>query len=557
MPIDKKEDQYAIGVNSKNSEYVSHFNEWLTCRTVMAGEDAVKLAGVRYLPCLSQQESLEYEAYKGRAMFYGGASRTRTALVGMLFRKKPIIKFSAVNISDKDDKKELLDDFIPGIETLDSFMHKIAREVMATGRVGILVDADSKGKSYLSCYKAEDILNWRQELRNGEQIFTMVVLREAEELYNGFKTRYRHRYRVLFLDTETAKYRQKVYVQSYKNESSSPSAGISGRFTTNPVKQSYTPASPGVTSREFLNEINSLGNGDSDERFELLEEFAPSISGVDLDRIPFYPVNSGGNVFELDRPPLLDLVNVNLSHYRTSADLEHGRHFTGLPTAWATGFDGQNKTFKIGSPELWTTTNEKAKVGFLEFTGQGLGSLENALLEKHVLMTVLGAKLLDSQQGGAASADAESVRRAGETSVLADIADIISDMISAATVLCARWNLYTKPKISIVLQKDYSSLGPNPQLLMALLQAVAAGALSYESLHHNLMKMDIIPDGVSAEEEFNRIQSTEMTLPSQMAIGTTKLGVRAEVSQRPGDTSPRKDRTPLERTIKNEAIGDK
>ena len=548
-----------IGVNSRHTDYVTHFNEWVTCRTVMAGEEDVKLAGERYLPRLSQQSADEYNAYVGRTLFHGAAARTKIALVGMLFRKKPIIEFTATGLDAKSDKNKILDSFVPGIETLYSFMHQISDESLTTGRLGVLVDSDNSGKAYLSYYKAEDILNWRTILYRGQRIFTMVVLREVEEIENGFHTKYRHLFRVLRLDLETMTYYQEIYVKATLNENVNDANISTGKYAQSPLKQRYATAGSSATSREFLREIHAMGDGESREDFYFLGENIPVNQGQKFDRIPFYPINCGKGAFEISRPPLLDLVNVNISHYKSSADLEHGRHFTGLPTAWATGFNAKDKTFRIGSPELWSTTNDKAKVGFLEFTGQGLKSLENALQEKESLMAILGARLLEAGKAMPEAADSQYVRRAGETSVLADIADVISDMLSQAIALCAEWNSYRDVKFNVKIQKDYSSTGPNPQLLMALLQAVAAGALSQESLHHNLVKMDIVPDGVSAEDEYERILRSRMALSSQMgAIGTTntKIGVRAEVSERPGNTSPRKERTPLERTLKNEAIGD-
>jgi hypothetical protein len=68
----------------------------------------------------------------------------------------------------------------------------------------------------------------------------------------------------------------------------------------------------------------------------LLSEVYPLMNGKPLDFIPFTFLSTDDNTAEVDEPPLIDLVNVNLSHYRTCADLEHGAHFTGLPTPYIT-----------------------------------------------------------------------------------------------------------------------------------------------------------------------------------------------------------------------------
>ena len=47
---------------------------WIRARDLLAGEDAVKAAGAKYLPRLEAQTDDEYEAYKSRACFFNGCS---------------------------------------------------------------------------------------------------------------------------------------------------------------------------------------------------------------------------------------------------------------------------------------------------------------------------------------------------------------------------------------------------------------------------------------------------------------------------------------------------
>ncbi len=63
-------------------------------RDVLSGEDALKPAGVRYLPRLDSQTDDEYAAYKERAAFYNATARTAEGYVGLIFRRPPFIKTS-------------------------------------------------------------------------------------------------------------------------------------------------------------------------------------------------------------------------------------------------------------------------------------------------------------------------------------------------------------------------------------------------------------------------------------------------------------------------------
>jgi hypothetical protein len=53
-------------VNSTHPDYDMMRLGWLRARDVYAGEDAVRLAGTRYLPKLAEQSQEDYDAYRTR-----------------------------------------------------------------------------------------------------------------------------------------------------------------------------------------------------------------------------------------------------------------------------------------------------------------------------------------------------------------------------------------------------------------------------------------------------------------------------------------------------------
>ena len=67
-----------------------------------------------------------------------------------------------------------------------------------------------------------------------------------------------------------------------------------------------------------------------------------------------------------------------------------------------------------------------AHPGLLEFNGQGLKHLENALVEKRKLMVQLGARMLETQKRSTETAEALRLRQAGDSSVLAILANTAS-----------------------------------------------------------------------------------------------------------------------------------
>jgi hypothetical protein len=81
-----------VPVNSTHAEYDAGAAAWSRARDVLAGEDAVKAAGERYLPRLDSQSEEEYCTYRNRAAFFNATSRTAEGYSGLIFRRPPFVK---------------------------------------------------------------------------------------------------------------------------------------------------------------------------------------------------------------------------------------------------------------------------------------------------------------------------------------------------------------------------------------------------------------------------------------------------------------------------------
>ncbi len=79
-------------VNATHADYDAALANWIRVRDLLAGEDAVKAAGEKYLPRLEGQSDEDYDAYKMRATFFNTTRRAADAFVGLLFRKSPFIR---------------------------------------------------------------------------------------------------------------------------------------------------------------------------------------------------------------------------------------------------------------------------------------------------------------------------------------------------------------------------------------------------------------------------------------------------------------------------------
>lgn len=465
-----------MAVNAKHPEYSKNLTKWQLMRDALAGE----VAKEKYVPKLSDQEAEEYSAYVGRAEFYNATARTQVALTGLLFAKPPkvelpeALKTIGENISLDDD-------------TLEALAKNIADECLSVGRCGVLVDLPSVEKAgyskleaerlnlraYATLYKAENIINWKTTKINGSNVTSLVVLAETytEPTQDEFVDKIKTRYRVL--DLHEGYYRQRVFSET------------------------------------------KAGN------FEVVSEIYPSANGQKLEYLPFTFFNVNDLKTDIDKPPLLDLAKVNISHFRSEVDLEHGTHFTALPTPYVTGYQGESsEKLKIGSTAVWVINDPSAKVGFLEFSGAGLSTLENRIAVKEKRISILGARLLLDEKKTAEATETLQMRKSGENAVLTSVASTISEGIASFLKDVAFFENIAGENLIYEINTDYNLTMIEPQLLAQIIAGIQSGDIPNEVLYDALLKGELMPKTIQSYEDYQAKleQARPQVMPSDEAV---------------------------------------
>jgi hypothetical protein len=458
-------------VNTKHPEYTESYQSWEDCEHAVEGQREVHEYGVKYLPRLSGQSDDEYKAYVKRALYYNATARTVDGLTGMLFLKPPKVEYPT-------SMQSIIDDVTMTGLSLHQLSEMVADDIVVFGRCGVLVDyppitnastmaemAQLGARPYATKYDAESIINWKTKCVNNVQMLSMVVLKESAEVAKDeFESETVTRYRVLDL---VEVYRQRVFEE------------------------------------DKLGKITQIG-----------EDIYPLQNGNTMSFIPFEFIGVRDNSPCVDKPPLLDLVDVNLSHYRTSADLEHGRHFTGLPTPVVCGVQLESgQSLSIGSARAWVFPDPQASATFLEFTGQGLGELREAMREKESMMATLGARMLAPESKGIESAQTASIHRAGENSVLASISQSISISLTHILEWLRDWSNIAGD-VSVELNRDFVPPTMTAQDLTALVTAWQSGAISHNALFEQLKQNDIIAADKTFEDEQELIAMNPVGMPT-------------------------------------------
>lgn len=473
-------------VTDRHPSYDLALPMWKKTRAVMAGQTQVHKLGELFLPKLSGEKPEAYAARLGRALFFNATSRTVYALVGMLFRKPPEVKVSPA-------AEKMLDDVTQTGKSLVDLGKLVAVDALALGRFGLLVDypqalasgatvkqAEAAGqRPKMATYPAESIINWRRSWVRNRSALSLTVLEEAFEETDPedeFKPICGVQYRVLDLD---------------------PRQLIEG--AENPRFQYY---------RQRI--FRKLDNG----TWGIVPayEFYPVMGGALMPEIPFVYIGVDTTEPDIEEPPIADLVHTNVSHFQTTADVEHGAHKTALPQPWVSGLDadsGMNSdgdtpgapipAFIIGGDEIWIAPNPGAQFGMLEYTGQGLAALETRLVRKEAYMAVLGARMLEDQKKGVETVEVAGMHRSGEQATLSSQGDTLDAGITTALAWFDKW-AGGPGDVSFKTTRDFLPVGASAQDILAWVAAWQSGALSPQELFDKLQKGGVIREDKTLEE---------------------------------------------------------
>jgi hypothetical protein len=437
----------------------------------------IKEAGQQYLPKLSAHKEDEYLTYKKRAYFYNAIRRTHRGLHGSLFRK-PV----ELTAPDAFLNKVNLADITQDGQSFQAFCRILGHELLLTGRFGVLTDfkANNSDKPYLAGYLAENIYSWRMKTVEDREIVDRVILLESEVTPTEYGWTSSLLIRILRLDPTTNGTGKMRYSQTLLRPDSANPAAI-------PTK----------------------------------EDIQINIRGRELDYIPFVFFNAMDLRSECGPPPLEDIASINISHYQSTAHLEHGRFYAGMPT-YVTAGSGANKM--PGLPEGMTTTQpltvgpsfvweleENAKAWLLEFTGHGLTFLENAVDSKQLQMQSLGGRLISSTRRAAAMSDeAWQLLETGDEATLMDVAQVCDEGVTKALAylgdILGVVDAPHEPKkhgIVVEFNKEFVRSELTARELRALQALAERGHIPNDVMYYALREVGVIPIEYSLEDFTN------------------------------------------------------
>lgn len=464
-------------VSSTHPQYEEMLPTWGMLEDFYAGQEAVVKNARKYIPPLDDQSDSEYKKYVARGVFYAALSKTIDALVGGAFSVSP-----AINLPPR--LEYLRDDATGNGTSMTEMAMALCVDALKTGRAGILADRPMEGgKPYLVMQTALDIRNWY----DGK----FVVLNDTN------------------LEQDPDDPYEYISVEGYRE----------------------------LVLREDGVYVVRIWRANEDKKtknkvpYVVVEEIVPTNFGRPLDYIPFTFLGPNGLDSDVGRPPLLDLTNVQKTLVAVEVDRAQAIHLIGIPTPYITGLQpDENFVMKLGPSTTILPSDVNSKVGFLEFSGQGLQSMEKYIQQLQEIMAALGARVAEGKNNKTLieSAQGARIRESLATSTLGSIIATVEAALNKSVKWIAEWEGLSPDEVSISLNQELVSANMDANLVQALLASVQAGRISEETFYAKLSDAGLTEPGVQWKDEIERIKANinvaldqEVTVPNPQQIPTT------------------------------------
>lgn len=453
-----------VNVQYVREELVKLLPRYQVIRDVLNSD--VKDKGEEYLPDPSErpygmrteEERFRYRNYKLRAQFINFTERSQMGFVGQIFARDP-----------ETEVPPTLDGLVKDATgdglSLEQLCKDAAADVLALGRYGLFVDYPTTDGAVTSeqmisgeirptiiPYTAENIINWRTIRRKGLKVLSLVVLKETyEKTTNGYEQTTEDQFRILELD-EDGFYRVRVY----RNED---------------------------------------GFGDRD--------VYPIVNGERPRDIPFTFIGSVNNDPTPDNPPMLDMANVNIGHYRNSADYEESVFLCGQPTFVVTGIKENwlNKTLggiiRFGA-RFGLPLEKDATAEILQAEPNILA--KDAMDQKQEQIAAMGADFMRAQNVAKTATEA-AIDDSSRTSIVSNSAKNLSAAVLFALEWAALFQGESEDSVSFKLSSEFDLAKLSPQDVDSLIKAREAKLLSFKETRDRLRK------GGMATEDDDKVQS--------------------------------------------------
>ena len=443
---------------------------WDRVETLLAGTEAMRAAGEKYLPKYEHERQAAYDARLQGAVLFNAAEQTLDSWVG-----RP---FSDPVTTSEDMPEELtsiLDDVDLEGNDVTTFCRDWFREGLAKAVAHVLVDmpvVDREGRTaaddlrddvrpYWSFIKPECLIAASVTMVDSREVLTHARIREQEVERDGFSERVVCKIRELNLlvDPESGEFR--VFVTVWRQVK-----GNKWEVESGPAK-------------------------------------------MDINQIPLVTFYANRKDFMTGKPPVSDLVDLNIAHWQSSSDQRNILTVARFPILAGSGIREEESKVEIGPRKMLWASDPAAKFYYVEHSGASIASGRQDILDLEEKMASYGADFLRKRPGNV-TATARALDAAEATSPLQDSATRFQDAMNQALAITAKW-MGVEEYGSLIVSTDFGPEEITQSDLSELGAARRGRDLSREAYLAELKRRGALMDDFDPEENEKQLAAEEMS----------------------------------------------
>lgn len=450
-----------MSVDSVSKAVTAMRDESDPIRDVIAGGVHMRSLGEKYLPKFPMENDEDYKARRESSSLFNGVKKARDDMAGKVFEKPLTLADQQgqlfdwcqnVDLEGRDLSNFAMDVFRGGIE--DGIAFIMADAPPRSGDVTVGQARQQGLRPYLTLLRLSDVLGWKWENIGNRPVLTQFRIMETVPDPNGkeFEDSTVEQIRVLDL--------------------------VEGR----------------VQVRLFRKADDAKGS----DRFVLFDEYQTELEEIQVT--PFYTGRTG---FFTAKPPLADIAEVNLAHWRLKSDKSSCLHKSLAPLLLIKGMDVEGGKVVNSTGYAFASTAEHSDLKWAEVSGTGIEAARNELKDLEREMQWLGLQLI-MERTGVSTATGDSIDEGKTTSKLKAWADNLKDALEIALMWMADMGGITA-NTDVVVHKEFSVMG---HLSMTDVRDMYnSGAISRETYIAEAQRRGVLSEDVIVDDEIERIEA--------------------------------------------------
>ncbi len=443
-----------MSITATHADYDKHIATWNKLDDVCSGQEVIKKKGKTYLskPSLFKSKndpdgSLRYDEYIERAIFPGVTSRTLASHIGLAFGKTPVFNHPS--------ELEYLERNADGAgRSIYQVAQRATRLINRNYRCGVYVDYPNVKPSLnraedvlkgafpmIHIIKASAIKDWDYIVVGNQKKLSLVKILETVKSRDGFTVKTEDQYRILHLrETKTG----------------------------------------------FIYQVEIQKKNDKGEWVKDQELTPVDHHGKSWDYIPFTFCGAMDNSEEINTPPLYELGSMELSYYKSTADVEESAFIVGQPTlCLPTITTEQYELLKKEGAGVGSRTGIPTDGKFIQAEKNGLAY--ERMNDKWNQMKELGARLIEVGSANKTATQADN-ENSVQHSVLSLVVANVSEALTNALRWCAKFAMANHDlkvdELSFTIAQDFNKPKYDANRSKLIYEACLAGELPMYVWYH-------------------------------------------------------------------------